>query len=705
MLSRLSLMTTLMVGAIVVALVPLAVLAIGTAQEARELTVSGALHRDELLAKGLAAEYEEFLSLRLKAVATTAAHAAAVEPFGPATLGPLLARTHAHYPLFATMLVVDATGATATADPPTAVEGQGTPASGHADRAWFRQMVQTRQPLVDRTVIVGKTTEAPIVVLAAPILDRAGRFRGAVAAELRLQEIQTSADRIRLGETGYAQVTTADGHALAHRDRELVRQRFDYSRLPIWPLVSTRESGQIRSYVAARGDLRLAGFATVPISGWKVWVSRALSDVDAEVLTIYRDVAGWVGLALAGAVVLAVALAVTLARPIRGLRTTATAIAGGELGQQAPEQGPKDTVALARAFNRMAGMLRQMVEAERDAKGALEQAVRDYGALAARVMRGDLTARATTNGGGGPLRELATNLNRMIEGLASLVAQIGEAAGNLASASAEILAATTQQAAGVAEESTAVQETSTTVEEVKQTAQVAADKARAVADAALKSAQTSQDGRRAVDDTVASMGEAKSRMEALAQRILALSEQAQAIADLNAAVSDLAEQSNLLAVNAAIEAAKAGDAGRGFAVVAAEVKALADQSKQATLQVRQLLADIQRATHAAVMAAEQGVKTVDQGSAVAASAGTAIRLLAGNVQDAAQAAQQIVASAQQQLAGMDQVALAMHGIRQASAQNLAATRQVEQAARDLDALARRLTTLVGTLRNGAGASP
>jgi methyl-accepting chemotaxis protein len=96
------------------------------------------------------------------------------------------------------------------------------------------------------------------------------------------------------------------------------------------------------------------------------------------------------------------------------------------------------------------------------------------------------------------------------------------------------------------------------------------------------------------------------------------------------------------------------------------------------------------------MAAEQGVKTADQGAAVAARSGDAIRLLADSVGDAAQAAQQILASAQQQLAGMGQVALAIQGIQQASAQNLASTRQVERAAQDLNDLARRLTDLVGT---------
>ncbi len=270
----------------------------------------------------------------------------------------------------------------------------------------------------------------------------------------------------------------------------------------------------------------------------------------------------------------------------------------------------------------------------------------------------------------------------------------------LASSSSEIVAATTQQAAGTAEEATAVQQTSTTADEVKQTAQVAAQKARTVAETAQKTAQVSQDGRRAVEESIKGSKEAKTRMEALAERILSLSEQAQAIGEIVATVNDLAEQSNLLAVNASIEAAKAGEAGKGFAVVATEVKSLAEQSKQATARVRGILNEIHRATQAAVMAAEQGVKVSETGETLAQQAGESIRLLAESLTESAQAAQQILASAQQQVVGMDQMTLAMQNIKQASTQNMAATRQVEESAHNLNELARRLTALVTVSGNG-----
>jgi methyl-accepting chemotaxis protein len=321
--------------------------------------------------------------------------------------------------------------------------------------------------------------------------------------------------------------------------------------------------------------------------------------------------------------------------------------------------------------------------------------LKEISGVAERVAAGDLTVNVPSDNRGDEVGKLAHTFWRMVENLREVNREIREVVNVLGSSSSEILASTTQVAAGATETATAVTETTATVEEVKQTAQVSSQKAKYVSETAQKAAQVSQGGRKAVEGTVEGMGRIREQMESIAGSILRLSEQSQAIGEIIAAVNDLAEQSNLLAVNAAIEAAKAGEQGKGFAVVAQEVKSLAEQSKQATGQVRAILTDIQKATSAAVMATEQGSKAVAAGVTQSTEAGEAIRLLAESIAEAAQAAAQIAASNQQQLVGMDQVALAMENIKQATAQNVAGTKQAEVAAQSLHDLGQKLEELVG----------
>jgi methyl-accepting chemotaxis protein len=264
----------------------------------------------------------------------------------------------------------------------------------------------------------------------------------------------------------------------------------------------------------------------------------------------------------------------------------------------------------------------------------------------------------------------------------------------LASSAAEILAATTQQASGVSETSSAVVQTVTTMDEVAQTADQAVQRARVVADAAARMAEIGKAGRKAMEESTAAMAGVKEQVESIAESILALAEQAQAIGEIIASVNDVAEQTNLLALNAAVEAARAGEQGRGFAVVAGEVRSLAEQSKKATVEVRRILSEIQRATSAAVMTTEQGTKQVGATTRQITEGGEIIRALADSVAESAQAAAQIVASAGQQAAGLSQVRTAMRSIHEATQQNLASTRQAERAAQDLNLLGSKLLRLV-----------
>ena len=367
-------------------------------------------------------------------------------------------------------------------------------------------------------------------------------------------------------------------------------------------------------------------------------------------------------------------LSKAIADPLKEITEIAEKLAVGELKVRIPAADRDDEVGhLLQAFRRMVANIGKMA------------------GMSKRIALGDLTPKITPASGGDIMGHA---LAAMVKGLREITSQIKEGTIVLAASAGEILASTSQVASSAAETASAVNETTATVEEVKQTTDLSVQKARYVSDSSQKSLDVSRHGNKAVGDAVEKMSRIREQMETIAGSIVNLSEHSQAIGEIIATVNDLAEQSNLLAVNAAIEAAKAGEQGKGFAVVAQEVRNLAEQSKQATAQVRTILNSIQKATNAAVMATEQGSKAVEAGEKRSGEAGESIRMLADSIGESANASAQIAAASQQQMVGMDQVALAMENIKEASTLSVTSTQQAEHSAQNLHELGQKLKLLV-----------
>ena len=254
----------------------------------------------------------------------------------------------------------------------------------------------------------------------------------------------------------------------------------------------------------------------------------------------------------------------------------------------------------------------------------------------------------------------------------------------------QIVGSMTQLLAATSETATTVAQTATTIEEVKQTAHVSSQKAQEISDHAQQAVQIAHSGEQVVEQARTGLGRARDQIRSIADSVLQLGEQTQAIGEIISSVNEIAEQSNLLAVNAAIEAANAGEHGKGFAVVAREVKRLAEQSKQATAQVRLLLNEIKKASTTAVLVTEQGVKAVEAGVQQSLEAGESIRALSQGIVEASYAVTQIAVSSQQQLVGIDQVSIAIASIRSASRHNTDGIRQVEEAVRKLQQVGQSL---------------
>jgi methyl-accepting chemotaxis protein len=363
---------------------------------------------------------------------------------------------------------------------------------------------------------------------------------------------------------------------------------------------------------------------------------------------------------------------------------------------------------LDRALKRSRRNEREVIERNRELQAtrqSLEQrnewlraVVQQYDDHMAEMERGNLGTRLKLDHGeretGDPLVTLGHRLNEMTASLDRTITQVRETASDLSEGATDILAATAQQAASASEQSAAISQTTVTVDEVKTISEQATERAQEVASASQHTVDVSRGGQQAISDTITTMTRIEERVESIAENILALSEQTQQIGEIIATVGDIATQSNMLALNASVEAARAGEHGKGFAVVAAEVRNLAEQSRQATAQVREILLDIQGGINATVMATEEGIKVVDEGVQLAARARKAIEGLSRVIDESAQSAMQMVAGGQQQASGVEQIALAMQNINQATQQSLDSARQVEKAVQGLHGLASILIEIV-----------
>ncbi|MFP4475507.1 MAG: methyl-accepting chemotaxis protein [Desulfatibacillaceae bacterium] len=573
-----------------------------------------------------------------------------------------------------------------------------------SEAAWFKAAL-SGEPFISEPFAGDRPGEA-LYTVSAPV-QSGENVLGVLFAEISMGYFATQfINRIKVGDNGYAVVTDAEGMVVASpRDAQVMNLNYgtvemEESALGDQRMVQLRENG----------DHWVASIAAEPVMGWKVMVMAPEDEIFQPARDV-RAVLAWIALlaVLLTAAGVAVLTEFFIVRPVRKISDTAATISRGEQDLSMVSLIDVDTGDeighMAQAFNdmivRLRGIMNDLDEKavqEREAREYLARTVREYVQFVERVGAGDLTSAVKTPEQEDELAVLGHNLNAMTASLRELAAQLREATGSIGSSSSQILASTKEQAATASEQSAAVTETTTTVDEVRQTAEQTAERTRQVTSMVEESGNVADDGLKSVEETIESMKNIKEQVGAIAENILSLSEQTQQIGEIIATVNDIADQSNLLALNAAIEAARAGEAGKGFAVVAGEVRNLAEQSRRATSQVKEILGEIQKAANTAVMVTEEGIKRVDAGVQLSQNTGESIRSINDRVQKAMLATQQIAVSTNEQLVGMDQILSAMESITQAANQTEVGTRQVEEAAQQLSDLATQLSGLVEMYR-------
>jgi methyl-accepting chemotaxis protein len=315
--------------------------------------------------------------------------------------------------------------------------------------------------------------------------------------------------------------------------------------------------------------------------------------------------------------------------------------------------------------------------------------------LARLYAAGDFTARFNENipvaGEFVAYRDALNTTGIELQRLMKLInEELYEGVSVLSFASSEILAVTTQLSSASSQTAGTVNATSDTVESVRKKTDLVNQKTKEMSEKAMKALSVSGDGQRSVQEILDGMNHIQRQMDMIGMNVIKLQEQSQAIGEIIATVTDISEQSNLLAVNASIEAAKAGELGKGFAVVAHEIHNLAEQSKQATGNIRTILTDIQRGVSSTVISTERGTNSVADAARLTSDAREAIEVLTRSIADSSREAIEIASSVHEQADGMDQISEAMEKIRDAAQKNLEITRKAEKTAEDLHSLGVRL---------------
>jgi methyl-accepting chemotaxis protein len=289
--------------------------------------------------------------------------------------------------------------------------------------------------------------------------------------------------------------------------------------------------------------------------------------------------------------------------------------------------------------------------------------------------------------------DLATGMVTVLERLQEIPTRLHASSRLLLSAGTALGSASNQQRQSLTEQAAMLQQAHLTSEEIRTTSELASHKAESVLSVAGHAEQLGQYGEEAIEQTLSGLNTIREFVDGIRGKVLRLQESATKIASIAVTVKDLADQSHLLALNASIEAARAGDQGAGFAVVASEIRKLADQTIRENALIRKSLLDIGTAIRDVVSMSEEGAKQVEGGLEMVKSSGNNLREMSLIIQENAAAVRQIASAVNQQNAGISHIFNAIAHISSGMDETLKRLDTTLQATETLQAVTREVTEI------------
>ncbi len=483
-------------------------------------------------------------------------------------------------------------------------------------------------------------------------------------------------------------------------------------------------------------DLNAATFAMETAQDKYMKLAQSLQELESQdykasetlfersTTNYYRVIIAVLVFALA-AIVCSLLLSLYISRiitvPILALEAGAERVTAGDTDVAVEVETTDEIGKLSKSFNQMVDHIRMSeqllkrekesvekkieaaVAASEDETQYLNGCVSELLAEMEHFADGDLTV-AVTPRKDDAIGTLFEGFNRAVTHIRSIIQNVAEAVSATASASSQISSSTEEMAAGAHEQTQQASEVASAVEVMTKEIQETTRNAGMAAETARQAGETAKEGGRVVLETISGMGRIAAVVKESADTVVALGRSSDQIGEIIQVIDDIADQTNLLALNAAIEAARAGEQGRGFAVVADEVRKLAERTTKATKEIAGMIKQIQKDTHIAVSSMSQGTKEVESGRAMADRAGTSLKEIINGADRVVEMATKVAETSQEQAGASEQIARNIEAISSVTQESASGTQQIARAAEDLNRLTQNLEELLQkfTLASAAG---
>ncbi|MGE5680548.1 MAG: methyl-accepting chemotaxis protein [Bacillota bacterium] len=536
-----------------------------------------------------------------------------------------------------------------------------------------------------------------------------------LSSKLGLKYVYTM---IKEGEQVYITSSSATDEELSKKTYSPFYQAYPEASETL--LKAFQEKGMyFEEYTDRWGTLRSA-FATFTTEKGKVYIIGA----DYPMTEIYSDLrSSLLENIIAGIIIYIPFLFLTLfvvgriVKPLHNLAEAGQKISEGDYSVKVEVTSSDESGILAETLNKMvksvnesldklaaekAGVEKKVEEAIKDSeaqKEYLSHSVEQMLGAMDRFSRGDLTVALNVKKDD-LIGRMFQGFNSTVEAFRLMVTKVTEAVHDTASASSQISASTEEMAAGSNEQAHESSEIASSVEEMAKTILDNTKNAEVASATASEAGKKAKQGDEAVGKTIEGMNRIAEVVIKSAIKVKDLGKSSSQIGEIIQVIDDIADQTNLLALNAAIEAARAGEQGRGFAVVADEVRKLAEKTTKATKEISIMINQIQSDTSIAVEAIEQGTREVEEGKALARNAGEALSEIIKGTEKVNEIISQVAKASEQQAVSSEEISKNIEAITTVTQQTSAGIQQIARSAEDLGKLTLNLKDLVGRFHTG-----